>query len=91
MVKSELIQRIADTFAIPSSVTERIVKSMLDAMVRELASGGSVQVRGLGTFSLRLKRARMGRNPRTGAVVQVSAKHSVRFKAGRELNKRINQ
>jgi integration host factor subunit beta len=70
---------------------ERIVHCMIDAMVNELASGGRVEVRGFGAFSLRRYEARIGRNPRTGASVSVPARYLVRFKVGRELRSRIDE
>ncbi len=60
-------------------------------MSNELASGGRVEIRGFGSFSLRHYRARMGRNPRTGESVPVAQKHSLRFKAGLELSKRVRE
>jgi integration host factor subunit beta len=64
---------------------------MINAMVSELASGGRVEVRGFGAFSLHRYEARIGRNPRTGASVSVPARYLVRFKAGRELRSRIDE
>ena len=66
-------------------------RCMIDVMVAELASGGRVEVRGFGAFSVVRYQARMGRNPRTGASVSVAARHSVRFKSGLALTKRVRE
>jgi integration host factor subunit beta len=91
MTKSELITALTKRSELEPLDVERIVRCMIDAMVSELASGGRVEVRGFGSFSLTLYQARIGRNPRTGASVSVPARYSVRFKAGRELRSRIDE
>ena len=77
MTKSELIHRIAQK---QSQLVERdvetAVKMMLDHMVECLAGGGRIEIRGFGSFTLRLRRARVGRNPRTGAAVSLPARYA---------------
>lgn len=91
MTKFELITALTKRSELEPLDVERVVRCMIDAMVNELASGGRVEVRGFGAFSLRRYEARIGRNPRTGASVSISAKHSVRFKAGLELRQRVDE
>jgi integration host factor subunit beta len=68
---------------------ERVVNMLVNKMTEALGSGERIEIRGFGSFSLVLHRARMGRNPRTGEAVSVPKKHSIRFKAGLELAKRV--
>ena len=66
------------------------VTQFINKMIDELASGGRVEIRGFGAFSLKHRRAKLGRNPRTGVAVSVPQKHSVYFKPGTELRVRVN-
>ena len=92
MTKSELIHRIARK---QSQLVERdvelAVKMMLDQMVESLAGGGRIEIRGFGSFSLRFRRARIGRNPRTGTPVSVPAKYTPHYKPGKELRERVDR
>ena len=92
MTKSELIQRIAQKQ--PQLVerdVELAVKMMLEQMAECLAGGRRIEIRGFGSFSLRFRRARVGRNPRTGTPVSLSARHAVSFKPGMRLRERVDQ
>jgi integration host factor subunit beta len=66
------------------------VKTMLQRMTAALASGERIEIRGFGSFSLRFRPPRIGRNPRTGEAVALSAKHVPHFKPGKELRDRIS-
>ena len=70
---------------------ELAVRSMLELMSRRLAEGERIEVRGFGSFSLRFRPSRMGRNPRTGATVALPDKNVVHFKPGRALRERVDQ
>ena len=92
MTKSELIHRIAQKQ--PQLVerdVETAVKMMLDHMVEYLAGGGRIEIRGFGSFTLRFRRARVGRNPRTGAAVSLPARYAAYFKPGKKLRERVNR
>ena len=69
---------------------EHAVDVVLDEIAVALASGGRVELRGFGAFSVRKREARTGRNPRTGAAVKVSAKRVPFFKPGKELRLKVN-
>ena len=69
---------------------EAIVNAMFDAMTRELAKGNRIEIRGFGSFAVKQRRARQGRNPKTGAVVAVDAKRIPFFRAGKELRVEVN-
>ena len=92
MIKSELIQKIAERNPhLYHRDVERIVNAILNEVIRTLASGDRVELRGFGAFSVKSREARLGRNPRTGAAVDVSAKRVPFFKTGKELRERLNQ
>jgi len=69
---------------------ETLVSMMFDAMTRELMAGQRIQLRGFGSFGVKLQRARRGRNPKTGAPVDVAAKRILFFRAGKELRVAVN-
>ena len=91
MTKSELIERIAQP---QSHLVERdvalAVNMMLDHIAPCLSGGGRIEIRGFGSFSLRFRRARVGRNPRTGTPVSLPARYAPYFKPGKELRARQN-
>ena len=91
MTKSELIARLAE--ANPHLLqrdVERIVTTIFDEITVALARGDRVELRGFGAFSAKQRGARVGRNPRTGASVQVSAKYIPYFKSGKQLREKLN-
>ena len=91
MIKSELIAKLAsENPHLTQKDVERVVGVILDQMTRALESGGRVELRGFGAFSVRSRPARSGRNPRTGETVAVKAKHVPFFKSGKELRERLN-
>jgi len=69
---------------------EKIVATLFEAITRRLAEGGRIELRGFGAFSTRSRSARVGRNPRTGDTVPVSAKRVPYFKPGKEMRLRLN-
>ena len=92
MTKSELIQRIAQKQPqIVERDVELAVKMMLDQMAACLASGGRIEIRGFGSFSLRFRPARVGRNPKTGTPVSLPARYAPNFKPGMRLRERVDQ
>lgn len=94
MTKSELVQRLAGRFPDPHLYHrdfERVVKTIFGEVGDALACGDRVEIRGFGAFSVRARAARVGRNPRTGATVQVAEKFLPFFKTGKELRERLNR
>ena len=92
VTKSELIDCLAAKLGhLTHRDVELAVRSMLDLMSRSLAEGERIEVRGFGSFSLRFRPSRMGRNPRTGAAVALPDKHVVHFKPGRALRERVDR
>ena len=91
MIKSELIAALAaENTHLTQKDVERVVSVIFERVVNALESGGRVELRGFGAFSVRSRAARAGRNPRTGATVHVRAKHVPFFKSGKELRARLN-
>jgi integration host factor subunit beta len=91
MIKSELITALAAENAhLTQRDIERVVGVIFERVINALEAGGRVELRGFGAFSVRSRLARAGRNPRTGAAVQVRAKHVPFFKSGKELRARLN-
>ncbi len=91
MTKSELIQRIAELNPhLYHRDVERIVTTIFEEISEALAHGDRVELRGFGAFSVKQRDARVGRNPRTGAAVQVAEKHIPFFKTGKLLRERMN-
>jgi integration host factor subunit beta len=92
MIKSELIRRIsAQNPHLYERDIEKIVNAILDEMVEALRRGDRVELRGFGAFSVKLREARQGRNPRTGAIVPVAKKAVAFFKTGKEMRARLNR
>ena len=91
MIKSELVQKLsAQCPHLYQRDLERIVSIVLDQITNSLKDGGRVELRGFGSFSAKSRRARMGRNPRTGTSIEVIAKRALYFRPGRELRDRLN-
>lgn len=91
LTKSDLIDLLArnQSHLAPKDV-ELAVKSILEKMSQELASGERIEIRGFGSFSLHFRGARMGRNPKSGDAVALRGKYVPHFKPGKELRERVN-
>ena len=91
MTKSELITLLSDKFSqLVHKDAELSVKTIIDSLGNTLSKGGRVEIRGFGTFSVRHRNARNGRNPRTGEKVVVPAKNVPMFKPGKGVRDRLN-
>ncbi|MFT6580285.1 MAG: integration host factor subunit beta [Alphaproteobacteria bacterium] len=91
MTKSELIARIAEMNPqLYQRDVERIVSTVFEEITTALSRGDRVELRGFGAFSVKARNARVGRNPRTGASVEVDAKAVPFFKTGKQLRDQIN-
>lgn len=91
MTKSELIQKLAESHPhLYHRDVERIVSTVFDEISSALERGDRVELRGFGTFSVKHREARVGRNPRTGDTVQVAPKTVPFFKTGKQLRDLVN-
>jgi integration host factor subunit beta len=91
MTRSDLIAKLAERYTqLQSKDAELAVKVILDSMSSVLSRGGRIEIRGFGSFALNYRPPRQGRNPKSGAKVQVPAKYVPHFKAGKELRERVD-
>ena len=92
MIRSELVQKLCTDFPdLTQREVEGVVSAIFDSITDQLAKGGRVELRGFGAFSVKNRRARAGRNPRTGAHVAVDQKSVPFFKTGKEMRERLNR
>ncbi len=91
MTRSDLIVKLAERYSqLLAKDAELAVKVILDSMAATLTTGGRIEIRGFGSFSLNYRPPRLGRNPKSGDKVQVPAKYVPHFKAGKELRERVD-
>lgn len=90
MTKADLVEEVAKAVEVPKKDAERIVKTVFDSVTNALHRGEKIELRGFGSFRLRERKARIGRNPKTGETVNVPSKKVPYFKAGKELKELIN-
>jgi integration host factor subunit beta len=92
MTKSELIELIARKQPqLGYKDIELVVKTLLEHMVSALSTGERIEIRGFGSFSLHYRPSRIGRNPKSGEPVSLSAKYVPHFKPGKDLRERVNE
>ncbi len=91
LIKSELVHKVAagNSHLLVKDV-ETVVNTVLDSIAGALIDGGRVELRNFGTFYVKVRDARVGRNPRTGEAVKVPAKSAVAFRAGKDMLDRLN-
>ena len=85
MTKTELISAVAGEAKITKAAAVRAIESMTDAITGELKKGGTITLTGFGTFSVANRKARTGRNPRTGQEIRIPASKTPKFKPGKAL------
>ncbi|MCW8832386.1 MAG: HU family DNA-binding protein [Colwellia sp.] len=90
MNKGQLVDKIAEGADITKASAGRALDSLMGAVTSELASGGDVALVGFGTFKVSARAARKGRNPQSGAEIQISASNVPSFKAGKALKDTCN-
>jgi integration host factor subunit beta len=90
MTKAELVDEVARTVQVTKKQAETIVNIVFDSIVDSLRAGEKIELRGFGSFRLRSRKSRTGRNPKTGQKVEVPSKKIPYFKPGKELKELIN-
>ena len=90
MNKTDLINSIADNAELSKADAGRALEAFIKVVKKALKSGDTVAVVGFGTFSVRKRAARTGRNPQTGATLKIKASKSPGFKAGKALKDAVN-
>jgi DNA-binding protein HU-beta len=88
--KAELIDAVADGADISKAAATRAVDTVIDQITNTLKSGNQVTLVGFGTFSVKDRAARTGRNPRTGEPIDIPASKNPSFKAGKALKDAVN-
>jgi len=92
MTKSGLIEEVAKrTPHISKKDTEVVVNTIFDSMIDSLKTGDRIEIRGFGSFQVKMREAREGRNPKTGEPVHISAKRTPFFKVGKELKEMVDR
>ncbi len=90
MTKAKLVEKVSDRIDLTKKETERIVNLVFGSIVDALSTGEKVELRGFGSFRVRNRESRDGRNPKTGTTVHIPAKKVPFFKAGKELREIVD-
>lgn len=90
MTKIEIINRVAEDTGLTKVKAELAVETIINTVKQALSEGRPVIIRRFGSFRVRQKSARVGRNPKTGQEADISARRVVRFKSGRHFRNRVN-
>ncbi len=89
--KAQLIDSIAEAADLPKTVAGKALDAVLECISKSLASGDIVALMGFGTFSVKDRAARLGRNPKTGAEIHIKAAKVPNFKAGKALKDAVDE
>jgi len=90
LTKADLIEEVLRITELPRKESETIVETIFDSIIGSLQKGQKIEIRGFGSFRTRERRGRVGRNPKTGAKVEVPAKKIPFFKPSKELKDFVN-
>ena len=91
MTKAELVEKVSGQINLTKKQTEVVVNTVFQSITDALSEGRKVELRGFGSFRIRERNARIGRNPKSGAQVDVPAKRVPFFKAGKELRELVDK
>ncbi|HRH44794.1 MAG TPA: HU family DNA-binding protein [Pyrinomonadaceae bacterium] len=91
MTKADLVEQVASEAEMTKKDAEQLVEIVFDSIVGALNKGEKIELRGFGSFRVRQRDARKGRNPKTGTAVSIPAKRVAYFKPGKELKEVINK
>ncbi len=90
LTKADLIEEVLRVTELPRKESETIVETIFESIIEALQKGEKIEIRGFGSFRTRQRRGRVGRNPKTGAKVEVPAKKIPFFKPSKELKDFVN-
>jgi DNA-binding protein HU-beta len=90
MTKAELTESVASKVDLPRAIAERAVNTLFDDIVAALKRGDKVNISGFGTFAVAERKARTGRNPKTGETIEIAASRAPKFKPGKTLKDALN-
>ena len=91
MTKADLIDRVLQATDMSRKESEIVVETVFESIVKSLRAGAKIEIRGFGSFRTRERKARVGRNPKTGARVEVPAKTIPFFKPSKDLKDLVNR
>jgi DNA-binding protein HU-beta len=91
LTKAELVQTVADAAEITKAAAAKSIEAFLGAISAHVSKGGKVTLVGFGTFNQKTRKARTGRNPKTGAAIKIAASKSMRFKASKAAAKKVTK
>ena len=90
MTKADLVEEVAKVTDLPRKESEVVVETIFEHIIKALQTGDKIEIRGLGSFRTRQRQGRIGRNPKTGARVEVPPKRIPFFKPSKELKDFVN-
>jgi len=90
MTKADLVEEVIQSTQLPRKESEAIVETIFESIISALQTGDKIEIRGFGSFRTRQRRGRVGRNPKTGAKVDVPPKRIPFFKPSKELKDFVN-
>lgn len=90
MTKADLVEEVIRATELPRKESETIVETIFESIIQALQTGDKIEIRGFGSFRTRQRRGRIGRNPKTGAKVEVPPKRIPFFKPSKELKDFVN-
>ncbi|MBI4490082.1 MAG: HU family DNA-binding protein [Deltaproteobacteria bacterium] len=90
MTKADLIDSVSNKAELPKQRAEEIVNAVFDDIIAALKNGDKVNISGFGTFSVSHRKARTGRNPKTGETIQIASSRAAKFKAGKTLKESLS-
>ena len=90
MTKADLVEEVTRATELPRKESEAVVETIFDSIINALQTDDKIEIRGFGSFRTRQRRGRTGRNPKTGAKVDVPAKKIPYFKPSKELKDHVN-
>ncbi|HEY8462436.1 MAG TPA: HU family DNA-binding protein [Bacillota bacterium] len=91
MTKTELIDKVAEESGLTKKDSGKIIDAFFDTMTEALSAGDKIQLVGFGSFEIRTREARKGRNPQTGATIEIAAATVPVFKPGKALKEAVDQ
>lgn len=91
MTKSEIIDKVAEGTGLTKLETEAVINGFLKTVVDALSEGESVELRGFGTFRVKERAPRIGRNPKTGKIVEIDTQYVPHVKLSREVRRVIDE
>ena len=91
MTKKNIVQAIAEEMGLTALLVQEAVQKILDAIIKGLLEDGRAELRNFGVFQVKKRKAKLGRNPKTGETVMVPVRWAVKFKPGTEMAERVTK